>query len=269
MALAQHAQKRTAQNLNNLLNSTPKKTVQKQSKQSKDNRNETKEKEEPNLQDLYNMMKIMMTKLDKLDDIQERMESMDNDLKSVKQSLEYTQAEVSDLKTENDLRKDIDKRMAERIEILEKDNERLNNSVIDLRARSMRDNLVFYNIKENAKENTTEIIHKLLEEKFNIQNASEKVKIDRSHRIGKPRRDTEKPRPIVAKFNFYPDKVNILRNAKKLAGTNIGISEKFPVEIIEKRKKLLPEYKKAKAANKKAKLVYDKLIIEGQVFHMS
>ena len=30
----------------------------------------------------------MMTKLGKLDDIQERMESMDNDLKSVKQSLE-------------------------------------------------------------------------------------------------------------------------------------------------------------------------------------
>jgi hypothetical protein len=48
----------------------------------------------------------------------------------------------------------------------------------------MRGNLIFHNIEERPEANTTTIIHKLLEEKLNIEDASSKVKIDRSHRLG-------------------------------------------------------------------------------------
>ena len=50
-----------------------------------------------------------------------------------------------------------------------------------LKARSMRDNLLFYNIPESKDENTKDIIHKLLEEKLQTED-SYKIKIDRSHR---------------------------------------------------------------------------------------
>ena len=52
-----------------------------------------------------------------------------------------------------------------------------------------------------------------------------------------------------------------------MKGTNVGIGEQFPAEIVTIRRELYPELKKAREAGKKAKLVRDKLIIEGQIFY--
>ena len=51
----------------------------------------------------------------------------------------------------------------------------------------MGDNLLFFNIPEREQENTTEIIHELLESKMGIDDARSRIKIVRSHRIGKKR----------------------------------------------------------------------------------
>ncbi len=148
------------------------------------------------------MMKAMMKKLEKLDSIDTRVKTVENDLKSVKESIEFAHAEIKDLKKESETRKQTDEATKQRIEKLEKENEILNRSVIDLKARSMRDNLLFYNIPESKDEDTTDIIHKLLEEKLQIED-SYNIKIDRSHRLGREKQGVKKPRPIVAKFNFY------------------------------------------------------------------
>ena len=44
------------------------------------------------------MMKAMMQKLEKLDSIDTRVKTIENDLKSVKESIEFTHAEITDLK---------------------------------------------------------------------------------------------------------------------------------------------------------------------------
>ena len=80
-----------------------------------------------------------------------------------------------------------------------------------------------------------------------IEDAANKIKVDRSHRLGK---QNAKPRPIVVKFNYHQDKEDIRRNAKKLKGTRIGISEQFPEEINRVRRRLYPEYKKRKQRQK-------------------
>ena len=120
---------------------------------------------------------------------------------------------------------------------------------------------------ELEKENTTEMIHELFESKIGITDARNVVKIDRSHRIGRKRDGDRKPRPIVVKFNYRQDREFVRLNARKLRGTRIGISEQFPEEIENIRKTLYPELKKAKLEGKRAKIVRDKLIIEGQVFN--
>jgi hypothetical protein len=79
----------------------------------------------------------------------------------------------------------------------------------------MRDNLIFYNIPETRDEETTPIIHKLLEEKMGMKDATKNIKIDRSHRLGRPKPGASKPRPIVAKFNYRQDRETIRRNAMK------------------------------------------------------
>ena len=263
MADRKHASKRAAQNLSNNTLCTPNRTVK--SKNSKCNTPEIeiieKEKEkEVNMSEIHQMFATMMTKLEKLDGIE-------TDMKEIKLSLEYAHAEITDLKEENEKIKSDQNKERERIQKLEEDNKVLRSKIVDLQARSMRDNLMFFNIPENEPENTTDIIHKILEEKMEIRDAQNTVKIDRSHRIGKKREGNQKPRPIVVKFNFYQDREYVRTHARKLKGTNIGISEQYPEEIESIRKTLYPELKKAKAEGKRAKIVRDKLIIDGRIFN--
>ena len=91
-----------------------------------------------------------------------------------------------------------------------------------------------------------------------LENAKENVKIDGVHGVGRNMRSS-KARAIVCKFNYYPDKEQILANARKLKETGIGVSEQFPDEILKVRKRLYPTLKKAKQEGKRVKMVRDKL----------
>jgi hypothetical protein len=72
----------------------------------------------------------------------------------------------------------------------------------------------------------------------------------------------------VVKFNWHQDKEQIRFNAKKLAGSNVGVSEQYPEEINAIRKKLYPVYKEARRNKKKATLVHDRLFIDGKEFKL-
>jgi cell division protein FtsB len=226
---------------------------------------------ETKLDELHDMMKVLMNKFNRLELIEEPIKKVVDGFNDLKNSIDFAHAEVVDLKEDNKVQKIKGEEIRARIEKLEQENTALNNSVIDLKARSMRDNLIFYNIEETERENTTEKVHGLLEEKMGFKDAATKIKIDRSHRIGRARRD-EKPRPIVVKFNWqiwHQDKEQIRFNAKKLAGSNIGVSEQYPEEINAIRKKLYPVYKEARRnIKKKATLVRDRLFIDGKEFKL-
>ena len=83
----------------------------------------------------------MMKKLDTLDIIEERLKSVEHDIND----------------TDNKTHKVTTEETKQRLNQLERENIILNDSVIDLKARSMRDNLIFFNIQETEKENTTNI----------------------------------------------------------------------------------------------------------------
>jgi hypothetical protein len=166
----------------------------------------------------------------------------------MKSSLEFAHAEVEDLKEQIENAKNSEEENRNRIVELEEANRRLHESVVDLKARSMRDNLLFFNVEEEEKGNTDEKIFQILEEKLEIPDARNKIKIDRTHRVGRKRNAQRKPRAIVVKFNYFRDREFIRQNARKLRGTRIGIAEQFPVEIKKIRQTLYPEMKKAKAA---------------------
>ena len=85
---------------------------------------------------------------------------------------------------------------------------------------------------------------------------SNEIPIKQVHRLGKIREDN-KPRPIIAKFSFHKDKEHILSSARTLAGTNYGISQDFPREIVEIRKglvKVMKEGRKEEGARHKTGL---------------
>ena len=201
-------------------------------------------------------------------------------MNGVKGSLNFVHAEVEELKKGGTAHKESAEELKSKVQMLENENMRLNNSVIDLKARSMRDNLLFFNIDEptgEEKENMTEIILALLEDKLEIPDARNKVKIDRSHQLGPKRRNmqsgqqrqqtTNKPQPIVVKFNYFQDKEDVLRNTKKLRGPRTGVLEQFPEEIERERKKLYPIMKEARQAGKHVRLACDKLYIDRHLYH--
>ena len=98
---------------------------------------------------------------------------------------------------------------------LKRENNRLSEEVIDMQARSMRDNLLFFNFEEQRapderkNENCIKIIHDFCENILQIPDVQSTIKIDRAHRVGGF--VTGKTRPIVAKFNFFQDKLSIKR----------------------------------------------------------
>ena len=138
--------------------------------------------------------------------------------------------------------------------------------LIDLKGRSMRDNLLFFGFPEPAHDARNEpCISKIFdfcEIELELTDVREKVKIDRAHRLGQ--RKANKIRPIVAKFNYFQDKENIKKAAsEKLVDSVYGVSDQFPMEVQQRRRKLVPVLKKAQKEGKEAVLVYDKLYING------
>ena len=273
MLTRQHALKSSRQiesksTLNNAANETAKmKSAKSKSTPSKSpGKSEEKRLDNEKLDEIYEMIRTVMAKLDTLDEIKNRIVCVEQDFKQMKSYLEFAHAEVQDLKEQIGNAKNSEEENRNRIVELEEANRCLHESVIDLKARSMRDNLLFFNVEEEEKENTDEKIFQILEEKLEIPDARNKIKIDRTHRVGRKRNAQSKPRAIVVKFNYFRDREFIRQNARKLRGTRIGIAEQFPEEIEKIRQTLYPEMKKAKAAKQRVRMVRDKLFINGVEF---
>ncbi|XP_040063739.2 uncharacterized protein LOC120838065 [Ixodes scapularis] len=135
----------------------------------------------------------------------------------------------------------------------------LENKVDDLENRMRRNNLIFFGIPENLNETKRDlekvIISEILEDKLGIEN----VGVERIHRIGRPNKG--KSRPVILKLFDYNVKENILRNARKLKGTKISISEDFSIHIRQKRKLLWNSAKEDRDKGEKVVLRFDKLIV--------
>lgn len=243
-----------------------------------------------------NHMDTCLSKLDKLDKLDQiensvrkmssRIETFENRLtknesaiSSVERSASFISEQYEDIKTEREAEKVkikvLDKKVTEAktetdelksalIE-MKKLNSELKEEVLDLKSRSMRDNLIFRNIPEVQNENTEEVLTQFLSEKMNIEN----ICFERVHRMwekkSKVRTQTvQRPNLIVAKFTFFKDRERVRKAAKMLKGTNFSIQEQFPEEIEARRKPLYPLLKAARKDDKRASLVKDRLFVDGR-----
>ncbi|XP_053406562.1 uncharacterized protein LOC128559296 [Mercenaria mercenaria] len=196
------------------------------------------------------------------DDLQTKQNELEKSLKAERDRVSKLQQDINSLKS-------------------------VSEDVTYLKSRSMRDNLLFFGFdecktpQERNAENCTDLILDYCKETLKIPDAQAAIKIERAHRLGY-RYDRNKTRPIVVKFNHYPDKVLVKQKAHealqsflsaKNASSNqtgasasptrpkIRVSEKFPKIIQDRRKALIPILVKAKEGGKKAYLSYDKLYI--------
>ena len=118
----------------------------------------------------------------------------------------------------------------------------------------MKNNLVFKGLLEQRDENCEGKLRSFIHKEINITHNIEFGKI---HRFGKrPSRENDPPRPIVARFLYYNDLVQVKR-----AGKYLRVNEQFPMEIEQRRKQLYPITKEEKQKKSKVVLVRDRLYV--------
>ena len=236
--------------------------------------------------ELMNDVKQIKLSLGKLDQIEQTVNSINTkviDLESKVKAMENkvgdVEASCSFISAENDDRKkDLSKAKSEiaslkgKCENLEKNTQsymdkfsaKLEAKVIDLESRSMRENLLFYGIPEGGPEENCENLVKTCAEKLEIHEPHSLV-FDRIHRLGNASHN--KVRPIVAKFHYFKQREMVRQasynHSASLKAANLGIGIQWPQQVRDARKTLYPIMQQEKNKGNTAKMVKDKLFVNG------
>ena len=188
-----------------------------------------------------------LEKLDLLDQIHERLKKIETESKELKDTVAEIEIGL------NSMKKDVeDAKMATEQKADKSKVEALEKEVEELRNRSRRNNLVFYNVPEKAEgDDCISFIQNFVSTHMGLETlCGWEVEIERAHRTPtKLRNDNggkQRPRPIHVAFLRYADKMKVLSNAaarlkdNPLDGKLIGISEDFGKKTQEERKAIAP-----------------------------
>ena len=148
--------------------------------------------------------------------------------------------------------------------------------LLDLEARSMRENLIFYGLPEvqtqggemmTQSENCEQLVKELISNKMQMDPSS--ITMDRAHRLGGPR--AKKPRPIIVKFHRYSDREDVRMKSRDttiktaLNGSNLGVGVQQPQQYREARKALSDYAKTEEERGNKARIVGNKLFVNNKM----
>ncbi|KAI8521869.1 hypothetical protein Bbelb_016230 [Branchiostoma belcheri] len=207
--------------------------------------------------------------------IVDRLQCLETRVKQLESNLDAVTGEVSKCNYNNtDLIKSVEytqenvDELCCRMETQEKEQQNTGKWLSDLELYGRRWNLLFHGVDETEQENCEKKVLDLIDGEMKINTKG--MRMCGVHRLGKPQRNrsgTGKPRPIIARFTCRADRENVWRNKTKLKGKRVFITDDVPSNVREIRKrKLVPALKRAKATGKRATIVGDRLVIEGETF---
>lgn len=200
----------------------------------------------------------VMERLDSLDlSINQRITNLDSDFNSLRE-------EVIGVKESNEGVWQVARENEARIMTLEKDLREVrqelsntksqlfnvNEQSLRLECQSRRDNLRFFGIPEVKGETWSDCVEKiknLMEVNLGLEN-TDQISIVRAHRVG-PLLGS-RSRPILVKFLLWNDRMRVWNAKTQLRGSDLYIDEDYPIEIVKRRKKLLPVFNAARAYNR-------------------
>lgn len=177
------------------------------------------------------LMKSINERLGKLDILVE----LQNDLRELKKSLEFSQAQIEDLRKENDSLKGTVLTIQKEMKIIQKESRQYKAALLDIQCRSMRENVIFSGLDETENDNPELVLRDFMCQKLKLpENTVHDIAFARVHRLG--RRVPNKSRPIIARFEHFKQKEMVKSQGKLLKGTNIWMNDQLPSEINDRRK---------------------------------
>ena len=161
--------------------------------------------------------------------------------------------------------KEMDKKLKPIIEenlYLKNEVHSLNEKVKRLELGKKENNLVFYGFNEPTEHmNLEELVSNTLN---NSGIHINKTDINKAYRIGKAK---DKARPVLVNILNGWKRAEILRSKKKLP-KNIYVQEDFSLEVLQKRKELVPQLQEERRKGRIAFIKYDKLVVKGETGNM-
>jgi chromosome segregation ATPase len=230
------------------------------------------------LEDILKRLESIDMRLVKLDEIDRKLSDIDRRVTELDQTVKSINHRVRALEDsrqfDSDSIDEIKNQQAEcvsmqtDIDLLKRQSDAHEKQTLDMQTRSMRDNLMFFNIPEpelqkDEREDCTKTVLNFCSEHLKMGDTTD-IKLDRAHRVGAFRRGSN--RPVVAKFNYYKDRERVRKETKNLKGTNFGVSEQYPKTIQDRRKILLQVKKAETKKERKCVLSVDRLFVDGQLY---
>ena len=190
----------------------------------------------------------------------------------MQESLRSSQTEIKEMQGLQDNNAEQQKTTETSLQRVQHELAELQRRHIKLECHSRSGNLKFFGIKEREHEWNEDLLRKFLRTDLKITKEDEEsIQFDRVHRVSARRipsgTPNSKPRPIIVKLSSFHDKEFIKSFIKNLTkGRNLGISDDFPKEVEEMRKKLYPVLKAAKQEKRTAFFKVERLIIDGSLY---
>ena len=203
----------------------------------------------------------------KVDSFETKVKNIDTRVTEVESACSFTSNEIdTSKKTIKSAQTDINNmkekcsKFDENMKNFESQTQKLDNKINDLESRSMRENLLFYGIKEDDGENCEALILDLIKTKLDI---SSSISLDRVHRIGVSKDNGT--RPIVAKFHNYKDSELVRTTSYEkqdvLKPLNLGVGIQQTKSTMDKRRPMYSVMNREKAAGNTVKWAGSKLLV--------
>lgn len=215
---------------------------------------------------------VMETKVSTLEakcnDIEKSVSFITDEYDSQKNEIKKSKKDLEKL---NNLCTSMDRNIQE----YQKREEKMQDKLLDLEARSMRENLIFYGLEEPHKrkqnepplpDNCEKLVKELINDTLEIDTTD--MVFDRIHRLGSER--AKKPRPIVVKFEKYTDREEVRQKSyeedfkNKLKAKKQGVGTQSPQQYREARK-VFSDYIKEQKLEESARIVGNKLYVNNKV----
>ena len=161
-------------------------------------------------------------------------------LVDLSESIKFMSDKFDEFEKERQVQKQVIEELRGEVSSLNEKRNSITEQVDQQEQYSRRNRLLIHGIAERNQENTDDLALEIFREKLDIELTQRDL--DRTHRIGKNDKRSNRPRPVIVKFIRYNDRKKIFSKKKRLKNSGISITESLTKLRMSKLAKAREEF---------------------------